>query len=100
MNRFALLLPFLLAACDISPFEDPVTEVRIAQDFEIAACEPLGIYTTTTGVSGQVIQDRAMEIARNETLANARDDGANTVVFESGAPGEEALFVRAIGYRC
>ncbi len=100
MPKPAVFPVLALAGCALSPFADPVTDVRVAQAADVVGCDPTGIYTTTTGVTGQVIQERAIEIARNETLATARADGANTVVFDVGAPGEEALFVRATGYRC
>lgn len=91
----------LVSACTgVTPFDPPPDDVAILTDADVASCTPTRIYTTTVGVSGSAVQDRAIEIARNETLREAGSDGANAVVFEAGAPGESAFFVRARGYVC
>lgn len=91
---------FVLAACEpIVPLTDR-SGVRIATDAEVANCQILRVVTTTLGVSGTIADDRALELARNETLQNVRELGGDTAVFESGGPGSQDLFVRARAYRC
>ena len=102
MNRSCIFVLCILgvSACQpASPLVD-TSDVREATQVEVAACTPLSVLTTTTGVSGSIAQDKALEIARNETKANARDAGGNTIVYQNGAPGSDDLFVRATAYRC
>ena len=90
-----------LAACEQPAALRGAPEVRIATEAEVFDCTPTKIYTTTLGVSGSLTGPRTLELARNQTLANAEADGANTVYFESGGPNDpEALLVRARGYIC
>ncbi|MEM9476283.1 MAG: hypothetical protein AAGA71_13395 [Pseudomonadota bacterium] len=101
MRYLLVLAPLALAACDPSPGLDGAPAMNVASAEEVAACTPTKIYTTTPGVFGPVVGEQAMEFARNETMANAQEDGANTIVFESGGLGDpDALFVQARGYIC
>jgi hypothetical protein len=99
--RLALLAAaFVLTACE-PPF--PITDksgVRVASPVEVTACNRRRVLTTTPGISGSIGRDKAMELARNETKANAADAGANTIVYQNGAPGSNDLFVRADAYFC
>ncbi len=90
----------LTQACEpASPLVD-TSGVQVAAKADVAACKPVSILTTTTGVTGTIAQDKAMELARNETKSMAREAGANTIVFQNGGPGSEDLFVRAEAYVC
>lgn len=94
------LMTAVLAACQpASPLVD-LSGVREAAPGEVSACTPVSVLTTTTGISGTIGRAKALEIARNETKENARAAGADTVVYENGAPGSDDLFVRAKAYRC
>ena len=89
-----------MAACEpVAPLVDR-SGVREALPGEVSDCTPLTIITTTTGISGTLGQDKALELARNETKEKAMIAGADTVVYENGGPGSEDLFVRARTYRC
>jgi hypothetical protein len=75
--------------------------MRVASDAEVTACTPTKIYTTTPGVFGPVVGEQALEFARNQTMADAQEDGANTIVFEEGGLGDtDAFLIRARGYIC
>ncbi|MEL6645247.1 MAG: hypothetical protein AAFQ79_15055 [Pseudomonadota bacterium] len=102
MKRLVLgLAPLALAACEPASGFVGAPGMTVASDAEVAACTPTKVYTTTPGVYGPVVGEQALEFARNETMANAQEDGANTIVFDSGGLGDtEALFVRARGYIC
>ena len=103
MKRRSVLIVFaamLVQACEpASPLVD-TSGVRVATAEGVAACKPVSILTTTTGVTGSIAQDKAMELARNETKSMAREAGANTIVYENGGPGSDDLFVRAAAYVC
>ena len=89
-----------LAACETpSPLVDN-SGVTEATPLEVALCTPLTVITTTLGISGTIGREKALEIARNETKSKAAEAGADTVVWESGGPGSDDLFVRAATYRC
>lgn len=100
MRRLAIVAVVALAACEpTSPLID-TSGVRVVSASEVRGCTPLSVFTTTTGVTGAVIREEALEIARNSTLENVRDAGGDTAVFEAGGPGSDDLFVRARAYRC
>lgn len=101
--RYAVLLlaPLALAACEPAGGLVGAPGLAVASAGDVAACAPTKIYTTTPGVYGPVVGEQALEFARNETMVNAQEDGANTIVFESGGLGDtDALFVQARGYIC
>lgn len=95
-----ILAAAALAGCEpASPLVDR-SGVAEASPLEVAGCTPVSVITTTTGVSGTLGREKALELARNETKENAREAGADTVVWENGGPGSDDLFVRAGTYRC
>lgn len=103
MRRAGLFLVVLgLAGCEPSPGLVGAPGMRIVStEAEVAACTPTKIYTTTPGAFGGVVGQQALEFARNQTLANAQEDGSNTMFFLEGGPDDaEALIVRARGYVC
>lgn len=101
MQRLALVAAaFGLTACEPpSPITDK-SGVRVATPAEVTACNRRSVLTTTPGVSGSIGRDKTMELARNETKASAAAAGANTIVYQNGAPGSGDLFVRADAYFC
>lgn len=88
-----------LSSCTTAPEVDlsGVNEVSLAAT---AACTPVSVITTTTGVFGTIGIDKALELARNETKKKAREAGANTVAWENGGPGSNDPFVRARTFIC
>ncbi len=96
----AVLAGLVLAGCEpASPLVDR-SGVAEASAYEVASCTPISVITTTTGISGTLGREKALELARNETKDKAREAGADTVVWENGGPGSADLFVRAGTYRC
>lgn len=100
MTRTPLALLPLVAACTAPAGLTGVPEVRVISAAEAAACTPLEILSTTPGLYGPVIGQQAVEYARNETLAAARDAGANAFVFDETSPEEPVYLVRGTAYRC
>ncbi|MDU8945329.1 hypothetical protein [Ovoidimarina sediminis] len=100
MKRILPLAILGLAACEpASPLVD-TSGVRVVTQAEVVECTPVSTITTTTGVSGELVREKALELARNETLEEIRATGADTAVLEAGGPGSDDFFVRAAGYRC
>ncbi len=99
MTRPLLILP-LLAACTAPAGLTGVSDVRVISAAEAADCEPLRILSTTPGLYGPIIGQQAIEFARNETLADAREIGANAFVFDETPPGEPVYLIRGTAYRC
>ncbi len=95
-----LTLPLLVACESPVPLKMDPNAIRIASLAEVTGCRPTEVITTTTGVFGTIGQARAMELARNETIQNALRSGANTMVYENGAPGSPDVFVRARAFVC
>ena len=54
----------------------------------------------TPGVYGPVVTDQALRYARNKVMTDARNAGANTVVFDTVEPGSEVYLIHAKAYRC
>ena len=97
----ALSAAVLLAGCVITPGISGVDGVEIIDQSAAAGCTPIVKLTTTTGVSGPIGREQALQVARNETMANALARGANAIVFLAGGPDDpEALFVEGQAYRC
>ncbi len=90
----------IIAACQPAPGLVGVPEVRLASSAEVVTCTPVQIISTTPGLYGPILGQQAIEYARNDTLAAARDAGANTFVFDETPPGEPIYVVRGTAYRC
>lgn len=100
MKRLLPLAILGLAACEpAAPLVD-TSGVNVVSQAEVGGCTPISTITTTTGVSGELVREKSLELARNETLAEIRKTGADTAVIEAGGPGSDDFFVRATGYRC
>lgn len=95
----AVLAGGLLGACS-DPGIVGVNGVSEALASQVGACTALTVIQMTPGVYGPVLSDQALRYARNRVMADARDAGANTVVFDPVPPGGEVYLVRATAYRC
>lgn len=100
MNR--PLLPALAAALALAGCTNPagVAGVREATQAEVASCAYVSNIRMTPGLYGPVVGDQALKYARNTVMADARNAGANTVVFAQATPGTEVYMVEAVAYRC
>lgn len=104
MSHTRPALPALLAAmAALTACTDPgftgVTGVREADAAEVAACAYVSNISMTPGVFGP-LADQGLDYARNKVLEDARNLGANTVVFDKVAPGADVYRVTATAYRC
>lgn len=101
MNRIALgaVLAASLAACTQDPGFVGVAGVREAAAAEVAACSYVTDIRMSPGVYG-VLADQGLKYARNTIMADARDAGANTVVFDPVTPGADVYEIHAVAYRC
>jgi len=43
---------------------------------------------------------RCLRYARNKVMSDARDAGANAIIFDAVAPGADVYEVHAVAYRC
>ncbi len=100
MHRPILLLTAALglAACNDPGFSG-VPSVRTATEAEVAACAYVIDLRARPGVYGPLAQ-QGLEYSRNQVLDSARQEGANTVVFEQVEPGTMVTEIRATAYRC
>ena len=96
---FGVAAAVLLAGCNDPGFRG-VAEVRIAQPTEVAQCRLLSTITNEPGLYGPLFETEAERYARNKILEMARNDGADTVVFEPVVPGEPVYVLRARAYDC
>ncbi len=101
MKRFALgaALAASLLACTRDPGFVGVAGVREATAAEVAACTYVSDIRMRPGTYG-LLADQGVKYARNTIMADARDAGANTVVFDSVAPGADVYQLHAVAYRC
>ncbi|WP_343081983.1 hypothetical protein [Ostreiculturibacter nitratireducens] len=88
-----------LAACNDPGFTG-VNGVQDALPDQVASCTYVTDIRMTPGVYGPVVTDKALMYARNKVMADARDAGANTVVFDPVPPSGEVYMVHAKAYRC
>ena len=101
MRRIALgaVMAAALAACTQDPGFVGVGGVREATAAEVAACHYVSDIRMSPGVYG-VLADQGGKYARNTIMADARDAGANTVVFDPVTPGAYVYELHAVAYRC
>ncbi|MDI3334971.1 hypothetical protein QKW60_00985 [Defluviimonas aestuarii] len=88
-----------LAACTQDPGFTGVSGVREASPAEVATCTYVTDIRSTPGAYG-VLAGPAVKYARNRILADAREAGANTIVFDPVSPGVEIYQLHAVAYRC
>lgn len=96
---FGMAAAVLLMSCTADPGFTGVSGVREATAAEVASCTYLTDIRMTPGVYG-VLADQGVKYARNTILADARDAGANTVVFDPVTPGADVYELHAVAYRC
>jgi hypothetical protein len=100
MRRYLLVLSlFGLAACNDPGFIG-VGGVLAVEESEVAACRLVSNITMEPGVYGPVLAEQGLRYARNRVLEQARQDGANRVVFERVEPGSDVYLLRARAYAC
>ena len=97
--RLSALTALGLAACTDPGFYG-VEGVQDALASQVTACTYLTDISMTPGVYGPVVSDQALRYARTKVLADAKEAGANTVVFAPVPPGGEVYLIQAKAYRC
>lgn len=98
MKRSIPLILAGLAACTNPGYVAP-EGIREASAAEVATCSYVTDIRMAAGVWGPWFEDRAIDNARKRIKLDARDAGANTVVF-SPSVGVGAQLVEAKAYRC
>lgn len=88
-----------LAACAPDPGLVPVSGVRDISPTEAAQCSYISDFRMTPPVYGP-LAGQGLRYARNKVMADARDAGANAIVFDPVTPGADVLAIHAVGYRC
>lgn len=101
MKRGFLLvaLAALAGACTRDPGFVGVSGVREGTAAEVASCSYVTDIRMKPAVYG-LLADQGLKYARNTILSDARDAGANTVVFEAVSPGADVYELRGTAYRC
>jgi len=89
-----------LAACTNDPGFTGVYGVREATAGEVSACRYISDITMRPSLYGPVLGQEALKYSRNKILAEARDSGANTVVFDQATPGTDVYNLHAKAYSC
>lgn len=95
----AALLLAGLAGCNRDPGFVGVAGVRAAEAAEVAQCAYVSDIRGTPSVFGP-LADQGVKYMRNQIMADARDAGANTVVFDKVSPGTAVYELHAVAYRC
>ena len=99
MRHVLVLAPLALLAC-ADPGYQGVAGVREAEASEVAACQLLVNIRALPSVYGPVLGAQGLAYTRNQVMADAQKAGANTVVFDKVAPGQDVYELRATAYRC
>ncbi len=95
----SVLVAATLGACTQDPGFVGVAGVREATPAEVASCTYLTDIRMKPGVYG-ALADQGVKYARNTILADVRDAGGNTVVFDPVTPGVDIYELHAVAYRC
>jgi len=99
VRTFQLAAALALAACTTDPGITGVSGVREARADEVGQCTYLTDIRMTPSVFGP-LANQGQRYARNKIMADARDAGANTVVFDQATPGADIYQLHAVAYRC
>ncbi|MCB1400035.1 MAG: hypothetical protein KDJ82_09230 [Rhodobacteraceae bacterium] len=100
MRRYMLLFPLLgVTGCNDPGFTG-VGGVLAVEEGEVAACRLVSHISMEPGVYGPVLAEQGLRYARNKVLEQARQDGANRVVFDRVEPGADVYEVRARAFAC
>ncbi len=100
MKSPLLALAALSALAGCTNPDAGVSGVTDALASQVTACTYVTDIRMTPGVYGPVVTDQALRYARNKVMTDARDAGANTVVFDTVEPGAEVYLIHAKAYRC
>lgn len=96
--------PFLVSLLVLTACTDPgfvgVSGVSAVEQADVAACNLVSHISMEPGVYGPLLADQGLRYARNKIMEQARDDGANRVVFDKMEPGADVYQLRARAYRC
>ncbi len=95
----SVLLVASIGGCTQDPGFVGVAGVRDATAAEVGACAYISDIRMKPGVYG-TLADQGVKYARNKIMADARDGGANTVVFDPVTPGSDIYELHAVAYRC
>ena len=101
MKRTVLVLAGLVgfAACTSDPGFSTVGGVREITTAEAASCSYISDFRMTPGVYGP-LAGQGLRYARNKVMFDARNAGANAILFDKVAPGADVYEVHAVAYRC
>lgn len=88
-----------LAGCTNDPGFTGVPGMREADASQVAACKYVTDITGTPSVFGPLASE-GLKYSHNQVLAEARDSGADTVVFDRTVPGADVYKLHAVAYRC
>jgi len=88
-----------LAACAADPGFVPVSGVREISRAEASQCRYISDFSMTPPVYGP-LAGQGLRYTRNKVMADARDAGANAIIFDAVTPGGDIVSVHAVGYQC
>ena len=88
-----------VSGCSQDPGFVRVSGVQEAMGAEVAQCAYLTDIRATPPVYG-ALADQGLQYARNRILADVRDAGGNTAVFDPAPPGAAVYELHAVAYRC
>lgn len=95
----AVILVLVATGCARDPGLVGVAGMREAAASEVGACAYVTDIRMKPPVYG-AIAAQGVVYARNTILSDARDAGANTVVFDPVTPGGTVYELHAVAYRC
>ena len=96
----AVTVAGLLAGCTSDPGFRGVPGIREATAAEVVSFRYIVNISGKPSVYGPVLGPEGLKYTRNRILADARDAGANTVVFDQVTPGAEVYELHATAYAC
>ncbi len=102
MKRFygiALAAAGICTGCAQDPGFVRVSGVREITVAEAPGCSYLSDFRMTPPVYGP-FAGQGLRYARNKVMADARDAGANAIIFDAAPPGADVYELHAVGYRC
>mgnify|MGYP001618815566 CR=1 FL=1 len=100
MKRAVLVMSALAAVASCSdPGFSTVGGVREISSADAASCTYISDFTMTPGVYGP-LAGQGLRYARNKVMSDARNAGANAIIFDPVAPGADVYQVHAVAYRC
>lgn len=100
MNRLATLAALaVVASCTGDPRFSGVPDVREASADAVSQCRYVTDLRMKPGVYGPLAEE-GLRYARNSIKLDARNAGANTVVFDAAPPGVAIYELHAVAYHC